>query len=76
MSMHNYAITYYGIAIPTDGSEKYNYIIKQLALKYKDLYENNDEYGLDTSVNNLKKNMRKIKCQIKNLTKNYWLIFW
>ena len=50
MSMHNYAITYYGLAIPTDGSEQYNYIIKQLASKYKDLYENNDEYGFLSDV--------------------------
>lgn len=45
MSMHNYAITYYGLAIPTDGSEQYNYIIKQLASKHKELYEINDEYN-------------------------------
>lgn len=44
MSMHNYAITYYGLTIPLDGSEQYNYIIKQLASKYKDLYEDDDEY--------------------------------
>lgn len=50
MSMHNYAITYYGLAIPTDGSEQYNYIIKQLASKHKDLYENNDEYGFLSDV--------------------------
>lgn len=44
MSMHNYAIFYYGLAIQLDGSEQYDYIMKQLASKYKDLYENNDEY--------------------------------
>ena len=50
MSMHNYAITYYGLTIPLDGSEQHNNIIKNLASKYKDLYNNDcDEYEfLDT----------------------------
>lgn len=44
MSMHNYAITYYGLTITLDGTDQHNYIIKQLASKYKDLYKNDDEY--------------------------------
>lgn len=47
---HSYAITYYGIAIPLDGSEQYDYIIKRLASKYKELYKDNDEYNFLDSV--------------------------
>ena len=50
MSMHSYAITYYGITIPLDGSEQYDYIIKKLASKYKELYKDNDEYNFLDSV--------------------------
>ncbi len=41
MSMHNYAISYYGLTILLDGSPQHEYILKKLASKYKDLYENN-----------------------------------
>lgn len=50
MSMHNYAISYYGLTILLDGSPQHDYILKQLASKYKDLYENNDEYDFLDNV--------------------------
>ena len=50
MSMHNYAITYYGLTVLLDTTEQHNYIIKQLASKYKDLYKNNDEYDFLDNV--------------------------
>lgn len=50
MSQSNYTITYYGIAIPIDGSELYTHVLKQLASKYLGYYqEANDELDfLDT----------------------------
>lgn len=44
MSQQNYAITYYGILIPIDGSKLYTHVLKQLASKYLGYYqEANDE---------------------------------
>ena len=76
MSMHNYAITHYGLAIPTDGSEQYNYIIKQLASKYKDLYENNDEYDFldhvrEQEITSLELVTEAEDSEIINLNGNY-----
>lgn len=43
MSQQNYTITYYGIAIPIDDSEQYNYIVEQLISKNKQFYKDLDE---------------------------------
>lgn len=40
MPYKNYISSYYGIAIPLDGSEQHEYVLKKLASKYKNLYKN------------------------------------
>ena len=47
MSQSNYTITYYGIAIPIDSSELYTHVLKQLASKYPEYYQEVYEDELD-----------------------------
>lgn len=53
MSSENYISSHYGIAIPLDGSEQYDYIIKKLASKYKNLYK--DGYDEEDFLYELKR---------------------
>lgn len=47
MSQQNYTITNYGIVIPIDESEQYNYVIKKLISKNKQFYKNLDKDEFD-----------------------------
>ena len=54
MSQQNYTITNYGIVIPIDESEQYNYVVKKLISKNKKFYKDldGDEFDYSTKPNN------------------------
>lgn len=47
MSSQNYTITNYGIVIPIDESEQYDYVVKKLISKNKQFYKNLDKDEFD-----------------------------